>query len=154
MWVYHIHSPFAQTFCTHKLPRTQSCISYIGKQTLVWYRIDYTWLYIKYLLNSFWHLVSPLASRYQRRSNVFLVFAAYVTMHWFLGLNIKVIGSDVHISVIDKRDDFGFSIPLLSGNVSRLQSCGVYISQLVRFARCCTSVRISILKIFKLLPNY
>ena len=61
----------------------------------------------------------------------------------FLDLNIKVIGSDVHTSVYDKRDDFGFPIvifPWLSGDVPRLPSCGVYISRLVRFARCCTSV--------------
>ena len=61
----------------------------------------------------------------------------------FLDLNIKVIGSDVHTSVYDKR--YGFGIPivnfsLLSGDVPRLPSYGVYISQLVRFARCCTSV--------------
>ena len=28
----------------------------------------------------------------------------------FLDLNIKVIGSDIHTRVYDKRDDFGFSI--------------------------------------------
>ena len=46
-------------------------------------------------------------------------------------------------SVYDKRDDFGFPIvnfPWLSGDVPRLPSYGIYISQLVRFARCCTSV--------------
>ena len=61
----------------------------------------------------------------------------------FLDLNIKVIGSDIHTSVYDKRDDFGFPIvnfPWLSGDVPRLPSSGIYISQLVRFARCCTSV--------------
>ena len=60
-----------------------------------------------------------------------------------LDLNIKVIGSDIHTSVYDKRDDFGFPIvnfPWLSGDVPRLPSYGIYISQLVRFARCCTSV--------------
>ena len=61
----------------------------------------------------------------------------------FLDLNIKVIGSDIHTSVYDKRGDFGFPIvnfPWLSGDVPRLPSYGIYISQLVRFARCCTSV--------------
>ena len=61
----------------------------------------------------------------------------------FLDLNIKVIGSDIHTSVYDKRDDFGFPIinfPWLSGDVPRLSSYGIYISQLVRFARSCTSV--------------
>ena len=41
----------------------------------------------------------------------------------FLDLNIKVIGSDIHTSVYDKRDDFGFpivNIPWLSGDVPRL----------------------------------
>ena len=61
----------------------------------------------------------------------------------FLDLNIKVIGSDIHTSVYDKRDDFGFPIvnfPWLSGDVPILPSYGIYILQLVRFARCCTSV--------------
>ena len=44
----------------------------------------------------------------------------------------------------DKIDDFGISIvnfPWLSGDVPRLPyaSYGIYISQLVQFARCCTS---------------
>ena len=60
-----------------------------------------------------------------------------------LDLNIKVIGNDIHTSVYDKRDDFFFPIvnfPWLNGDVPRLPSYGIYISQLVRFARCCTSV--------------
>ena len=47
------------------------------------------------------------------------------------------------LRVYNKRDDFGFPIvdfPWLSGDVPRLPSYGVYISQLVRFARCCTRV--------------
>ena len=61
----------------------------------------------------------------------------------FLDLNIKVIGNNIHTSVYDKRDHFGFPIvnfPWLSGDVPRLQSYGIYILLLVRFARCCTSV--------------
>ena len=41
-----------------------------------------------------------------------------------------------------QTDDFGYPIVnflWLSGDVPRLQSYGVYISQFVRFARCCTS---------------
>ena len=48
-----------------------------------------------------------------------------------LDLNIKVIGSDIHTSVYDKRDDFGFLIvnfPWLSGDVPRLPSYCIYIS--------------------------
>ena len=54
----------------------------------------------------------------------------------FLDLNSKVVGSNIHTSVYDKRDYFGFPIvnfPGLSGDVPRLQSYGIYISQLVRF---------------------
>ena len=61
----------------------------------------------------------------------------------FLDLNIKVIGSNIHTSVYDQRDDFGFPIvnfPWLSDDVLRLPSYGIYISQLVPFARCCTSI--------------
>ena len=40
--------------------------------------------------------------------------------------------------IYDKRDDFDFDIvnfPFLEGDVPRSASCGVYISQLIRFAR-------------------
>ena len=59
-----------------------------------------------------------------------------------LDLNTKVSDSDVHTSVFDKRNDFGFLIanfPWVSGNVPRLPSHDVYIYQLFRFARCCIS---------------
>ena len=61
----------------------------------------------------------------------------------FLDLNIKVIGTNIHTSVYDKSDDFGFPIvnfPWLFGDVPRLPSYGIYIARLVRFARCCTCV--------------
>ena len=74
-----------------------------------------------------------------------------------LDWHIKVIGNNIHTSVYDKREDFGFPIvnfPWLSGDVPRLLSYGIYISQLVRFARWCTNVLISILNIFKSLQTY
>ena len=52
---------------------------------------------------------------------------------FFLDLNIKVIGNNIHTSVYDKRDYFGFPIvnfPWLSGDVPRLPSYGIYVSQL------------------------
>ena len=64
----------------------------------------------------------------------------------FLDLNIiTVLGGfcNIHTSVYDKRDDFGFPIinfPWLSGDVPRLPSYGIYISQLVRLAKCCTNI--------------
>ena len=43
----------------------------------------------------------------------------------------------------DRRDDFDFDIvnvPFLDDDVSRRPSYGVYISQLIRFARVCSHV--------------
>ena len=54
-----------------------------------------------------------------------------------------MVDDDIHTSVYYKRDDFGFPIVnfhWLSGDVPRLPPYGIYISQLIRFARCCTSV--------------
>ncbi|KAK3096998.1 hypothetical protein FSP39_005494 [Pinctada imbricata] len=61
----------------------------------------------------------------------------------FLDLNIKIVNGEIHTSVYDKRDDFGFNIvnfPWLDGDVPRLPSYGIYISQLIRYARACTDV--------------
>ena len=61
----------------------------------------------------------------------------------FLDLNIKLLAVTFIPAKYDKRDDLGFPIvnfPWLSGDVPRLPPYGIYISQLVRFARCCTSV--------------
>ena len=71
----------------------------------------------------------------------------------FLDLNIKVIGSYVHTSVYDKRDDFGFPIvnfPLLSGDHSTLFTFLSWLDLL----GVVLVFWISILKIFKLLSNY
>ena len=45
--------------------------------------------------------------------------------------------------IYDKRDDFNFEIvnfPFLDGDIPRSPSYGVYISQLIRFARVCSNV--------------
>ena len=63
----------------------------------------------------------------------------------FLDLNMKVIGTDIHTSVYVTNAMISDFLSLIShgwvsGDVPRLPSYGIYISQLVRFARCCTSV--------------
>ena len=61
----------------------------------------------------------------------------------FLDLDIKVHDNNMHTSVFDKRDDFGFPIvnyPWLSSNVPRLPSYGIYISILIHVARRCIGV--------------
>ena len=47
-----------------------------------------------------------------------------------------------HISIYDKREDFAFRIvnfPHMDSNITANPAYGVYISQLVRYARICTS---------------
>ena len=49
----------------------------------------------------------------------------------------------VSFKIYDKRNDFNFeivNIPFLDGDVPRSPSYGVYISQLIRFARVCSNV--------------
>ena len=51
---------------------------------------------------------------------------------------INISDSFVKTKTFDKRDDFDFdsvNFPFLDGDVPRSTSCGVYISQLIRFAR-------------------
>ena len=58
--------------------------------------------------------------------------AAYLDLHLSISKNI------VSTKTKDKRDDFDFKIvnvPFLDGDVPRSTSFGVYISQLIRFAR-------------------
>ena len=50
-------------------------------------------------------------------------------------------GGKISTRLYDKRDDFDFQIvnfPFLSSNISSGPSYGVYISQLIRYARCCS----------------
>ena len=61
----------------------------------------------------------------------------------FLDLNFSITNGIVSPKIYDKRDDFNFEIvnfPFLDGDVPRSPSYGVYISQLIRFARVCSNV--------------
>ena len=56
----------------------------------------------------------------------------------FLDLHLSTSDGFVKTKIYDKRDDFDFDIvnfPFLDGDVPRSASYGVYISQLIRFAR-------------------
>ena len=56
----------------------------------------------------------------------------------FLDLHLSISNGFVSSEIYDKRDDFDFDIvnfPFLDGDVPRSTSYGVYISQLIRFAR-------------------
>ena len=61
----------------------------------------------------------------------------------FLDLNLSIKDGFINTKIYDKRDDFNFKIvnfPHLDGDVPRATSYGVYISQLIRFARACSHV--------------
>ena len=56
----------------------------------------------------------------------------------FLDLHLSILDGFVPSKIYDKRDDFDSDIvnfPFLDGDVPRTTSYGVYISQLIRFAR-------------------
>ena len=61
----------------------------------------------------------------------------------FLDLNLSITNGIVSSKFYDKRDDCNFEIgnfPFLDRDVPRSPSYGVYISQLIRFARVCSKV--------------
>ena len=62
--------------------------------------------------------------------------ANYLDLTFIIGNNIRL-----YTKLYDKRDDFNFHIvnfPFLSSNIPSGPSYDVYISQLIRYARCCT----------------
>ena len=67
-------------------------------------------------------------------------------------LSIKRDGQ-LHTSIYDKRDDFNFHItnfPFLSSNIPTSPAYGVFISQLIRYARACSSYGCYILRATRL----
>ena len=61
----------------------------------------------------------------------------------FLDLHLSITNNTVSTKIYDKRDDFDFDIvnfPHLDGDVPHATSYGIYISQLIRFARGYSSV--------------
>ena len=56
----------------------------------------------------------------------------------FLGLHLSISNGFVSSKIYDQRDDFDFDVvnfPFLDGDVPHSTSYGVYIFQLIRFAR-------------------
>ena len=61
----------------------------------------------------------------------------------FWDLNLSITNGIVSSKIYDKQDDFNFEIvnfPFLDGDAPRFPSYGIYISQLIRFARVCSNV--------------
>ena len=75
----------------------------------------------------------------------------------FLDLNLCISNGTVSSKIYDKRDYFDFDIvnfPFLDGDVPRRTSYGVYISQLIRFARASSILMFLTTVIKPLLPNF
>ena len=72
-----------------------------------------------------------------------ITFASYLDLLLSIGRDGKL-----HTSVFDKRDDFNFHIinfPFLSSNIPSSPAYGVFISQLIRYVRACSSYECFIL---------
>ena len=66
----------------------------------------------------------------------------YTKMLFKLSVVLSINNGIISSKICDKRDNFDFAIvnhPHLDGEVPRPTSYGVYISQLIRFARACSS---------------
>ena len=71
------------------------------------------------------------------KANISDTEAPFLDLHWSISNRF------VSAKIYDKRDDFDFDIvhfPFLDGDVPRSTSYGVYISQLIRFARASSHV--------------
>ena len=74
-----------------------------------------------------------------------------------MDLDLSITSGIVSSKIYDKRDDFNFEIVNLSfldGDVPRPHSYGVYISQLIRFARVCSYVDDFNIRHSKLIAKY
>ena len=74
------------------------------------------------------------------KANTFDTEPPFLDLHVYLSISNSFVSSKIY----DKRDDFVFDIdtncPYLDGDVPHRPSYGVYISQLIRFARVCSHV--------------
>ena len=72
----------------------------------------------------------------------------------YLDLFLSISTDDqLHTSLYDKREDFNFQIrhfPFLSGNIPSSPAFGVFISQLIWYARACSSYECFILRAVRL----
>jgi hypothetical protein len=62
----------------------------------------------------------------------------------FLDLKITIKNNIISTSIFDKRDSYDFPIvnfPFLCGNIPQRSSYGVFIGELVRYARVCTYLK-------------
>ena len=89
----------------------------------------------------------PLSLRSKTRRRATLS-ASYLDLLLSIGRD-----GQLRTSLYDKRDDFNFHItnfPFLSSNIPSSPAYGVFISQLIRYARACSSYECFILRAMRL----
>ena len=76
--------------------------------------------------------------------------AMFLLSYSFITCRIsRLFYGQLHTSIYDKRDDFNFHItnfPFLSSNIPSSPAYGVFMSQLIRYARACSSYECFILR--------
>jgi hypothetical protein len=73
-----------------------------------------------------------------------IILGANLRLNLILDLHITIKNNSIHTNIYDKRDDFDFGIvnyPHLDGDVPHATSYGVYVSQLMGFARSYSNVK-------------
>ena len=79
---------------------------------------------------------------------VIITSASYLDLLLSIGRDCQL-----HNSIYDKRNDFNFhntNFPFLSSNIPSSTAYGVFISQLIRYARACSSYECFILRVRQL----
>ena len=102
------------------------------------YLRKYTW-YLCQAGGTDIHSVGELASTGFKKANNTDTEDPFLDLH----VHLSIANGFVSSKIYDKRDDFDFDIvnfPFLDGDVPRSASYGVYISQLIMFARVCNHV--------------
>ena len=97
-----------------------------------------------------WELPGPEVSRWTRdqRHDREHTSASYLDLLLSIGRD-----GQLHTFIYDKRDDFNFHItnfPFLNSNIPTSPAYGVFISQLIRYARACSSYGCFILRATRL----
>ena len=70
----------------------------------------------------------------------------------FLDLSEEIIDNKIKIKLYDKREDYNFEIvnyPHLHSNIPEKIAYGVFTSQIIRYARICTRVKLLIDRLLK-----
>ena len=141
-WLPKVHkNPFNIFLYSYKADFIQSLLS-TGKKHLA-SRFNFTYRYIDDVLSinnpEFEHYLGQMypAELEIKDTTESTTSASYLDLLLSIGMD-----GQLHTSIYDKRDDFNFHItnfPFLSSNIPSSPAYGVFISQLIRYARACSS---------------